>query len=205
LIGSGFLALLSGNVFNGIWAAWIGWFLLNGARSADSRAALEYTLRGVTVGQVMKSSPVTVPGSMPVQELVDDVLLLRGSRSVFVMEGDQLVGLITLSDIRHAPREQWRETLVLDAMTPLERLHVVAPQQNLNEVLPLMAGQDINQLPVLMDGHLVGVLSREDVIRYIEVRRGLGQAAAGQQTSAQTDRRPTIATGPSTKGLAGRH
>src|SRR5260221_12576336 len=64
------------------------------------------------------------------------------------MQADHLVGLITLSDIRHIPREQWGQVPVSNAMIPLERLHVVTPQQSLSDVLPLMAGRVVDQLPL---------------------------------------------------------
>jgi CBS domain-containing protein len=59
-------------------------------------------------------------------------------------------------------------------MIPLERLHTVSPQQNLNDVMPLMANRDINQVPVVQDGRLVGVLTRDAIIRTLEIRRSLG-------------------------------
>jgi predicted transcriptional regulator len=59
-------------------------------------------------------------------------------------------------------------------MIPVERLHVVSPQQSLNDVLPLMAGRDVNQLPVVQNGALLGILSRDAIVQYLEVRRGLG-------------------------------
>jgi CBS domain-containing protein len=59
-------------------------------------------------------------------------------------------------------------------MIPLERLHAVSPQQNLNDVLPLMVQGDVNQLPVTEDGRLVGIVTREAIMRYLEIRRGLG-------------------------------
>jgi CBS domain-containing protein len=97
-----------------------------------------------------------------------------------VMQVDQLVGLITLSDIRPVPRDEWGQAPVGHAIIPVERLHVVSPQQSLNEALPLMVGQDVNQLPVVADGRLVGVLSREEVMRFLEIRRGLGLDASGK-------------------------
>jgi len=90
------------------------------------------------------------------------------------MQVDQLAGLITLSDIRHIPREQWPQTPVGLVMVPAERLHTVTPQQSLKDTLPLMNGQDVNQLPVVQDGKLVGVLTRDAIIRSLEIRRSLG-------------------------------
>jgi CBS domain-containing protein len=91
--------------------------------------------------------------------------------------------MITLNDIRHVPREQWASTPVERAMVPVERLHVVTPQQSLNDVLPLMAGRDVNQLPVVQNGVPVGIVSRDAVMRYLEVRRSLGRRAASQDDS----------------------
>lgn len=180
-IMAGIWLIFGGALLNGLWIGFIGWFLLNGAQSASSQAMLETMFKGITVNEVMNPSPVTVPANISLQKLVDEILLPRGWRSAFVMQLDQLVGLITLRDIRHIPREQWGQTPVGHAMTPVERLHLVSPQQSLNEVLPLMVAQDVNQLPVVQDGRLVGVLSREDVIRFLEIRRGLGLDGGGKR------------------------
>ncbi len=163
---------------NGIWFAFIGWFLLSAAQSANSQVMLESELRGVTVGEVMNPKPTLVPANISLQQLVDEYFLPQGLRSALVMQADQLAGLITLSDIRHIPREQWGQIPVGHVMIPLERLHVVQPQQSLNDVLPLMAGRDVNQLPVVQNGAVVGVVSRDAIVHYLEVRRSLGLSAA---------------------------
>ncbi len=168
----------TGSVLNGIWLGFIGWFLLSAAQSANSQVMLESVLRGVTVGEVINPTPTLVPANISLQQLVDKYFLPQGLRSALVMQADQLAGLITLSDIRHVPREQWGQVPVGHAMIPLERLHVVQPQQSLNDVLPLMAGRDVNQLPVVQNGAVVGVVSRDAIVHYLEVRRSLGLGAA---------------------------
>jgi CBS domain-containing protein len=135
---------------------------------------LQSVFRGVTVGEVMNTAPTTVPANISLQRLVDEYFLPLGLRSAFVIQGDRLAGMITLSDIRHVPREEWGQTPVGHVMIPRDRLHIVSPQQNLNDVLPLMAGRDVNQLPVVQDERLVGVLSRDAIVRYLEIRRSLG-------------------------------
>jgi Zn-dependent protease/CBS domain-containing protein len=171
---AGIWLFFGGNVFNGIWIGFIGWFLLSSAQSANSQVMLQSMFQGVKVAEVMIPDPVTVPANISLQKLVDEYFLPRGLRSALVVQGDQLAGLITLGDIRHTPREQWTQTPVGSIMIPLERLHAVSPQQNLNDVLPLMVGGDVNQLPVTQDGQVVGVVTREAIMRYLEVRRGLG-------------------------------
>jgi Zn-dependent protease/CBS domain-containing protein len=170
----GIFLFFGGDLLDGIWIGFVGWFLLSAAQSANSQAVLHSIFQGVTVGQVMSPTPVTVPANISLQRLVDEDFLPMGLRTALVVQGDYLAGLITLSDIRHVPREQWSQVPVGQVMIPLERLHVVSPQQNLNDVLPLMAGRDVNQLPVVQDGRPVGILSRDAIVRFMEVRRSLG-------------------------------
>ena len=170
----GILLFFAGNAFNGLIIIFTGWFLLTSAQSARSQSMLDTAFRGVTVNQIMDTNVLTVPANISLQKLVDEYFLPRGLRSAFVMQGDQLAGLITLSDIRHVPRDQWPQTPVGYAMIPLERLHTITPQQNVKDVLPLMTGQDVNQLAVVQDGRLVGVLTREGILRSLEIRRNLG-------------------------------
>jgi Zn-dependent protease/CBS domain-containing protein len=170
----GIWLFFTSNLLDGIWFGFIGWFLLNAAQSANSQGALESVLRGVTVGEVMNPTPATVPANISLQQLVDTYFLPKGLRYALVMQADQLVGLMTLNEIRHIPREQWGQVPISSAMIPLERLHVVSPQQSLSDVLPLMAGRDVNQLPVVQNGALVGIVGRDAVVHYLEVRRSLG-------------------------------
>jgi Zn-dependent protease len=170
----GIWTFFTGDILDGIWIGFIGWYLLTAAHSTNSQVMLESMFRGVTVDQVMNKTPIMVPANISLQRLIDEYFLPHGLRTAFVTQGEQLAGLITLGDIGHVPREEWEQTPVGFVMIPLERLHSVAPEQNLNDVLPLMANRDVNQLPVVQDGKLVGVLTRDAIIRTLEIRRSLG-------------------------------
>jgi Zn-dependent protease len=170
----GIWIFFAGDILDGIWFGFVGWFLLSAAQSANALGMLTSALRGVTVGEVMNPKPATVPADLSLQQLVDAYFLPGGLRYALVMQVDHLVGLITLGDIRHIPRDQWEQVPVSTAMIPLARLHVATPQQSLSDVLPLMAGRDVNQLPVVDHGAPVGVLSRDAIVQYLDVRRSLG-------------------------------
>lgn len=174
LILYGILQFFFIGAFAGLLVIFTGWFLLSAAQTARTQSVLETTFRGVTVGEVMNKNVMTVPANISLQRLVDEYFLPQGLRSALVMQGDQLAGLITLSDIRHVAREGWSQTPVGMAMIPAERLHTTTPQQQLKDALPLMNGRDVNQLPVVQDGRLVGVLSRDAILRSLEVRRSIG-------------------------------
>jgi len=194
-IVAGVFLFFGGNFINGLWFGFIGWFLLQAAQAANSQVMLESVFKGVTVGQLMSPPPLTAPANISLQQLVDGYLLPHGVRAIPVVRSDdqQLVGLVTLADIRQTPREQWPQTPVGHAMVPLERLHAVRPQQNLNDVLPLMTSRDVNQLPVVDDtGRLVGILSRDAILRYVEIRRGLGLDQPSPSSSVPSEPPPTL-------------
>ncbi len=190
----GIWQFFSGNVIGGLWIGFIGWFLLSAAQSANAQVMVDTVFRGVTVRNIMQPPAVTVPATITLQHLVDSYVLPLGLRTMPVTHMDQFVGLITLSDIRRVPRDEWLQVPVSTAMVPLERMHVARPDQNVSEVLPLMARQDVNQLPVIEDGRLVGVLSRDAIVRFLDVRRGLGieQAEPGdtQRTPGDAEMLP---------------
>jgi Zn-dependent protease/CBS domain-containing protein len=194
----GVLEVFGGNIVGGLWIGFIGWFLLQAAQAANSQVMLESVFKGVYVGQLMSPPPPTSPETISLQQLVDGHILPTGVRSVPVVDGDRLVGIITLADIRHVPREQWPVTPVSSAMVPADRLHAARPEQSLNEVLPLMTGNDVNQLPVVDNaGRLVGILTRNAVLRYVEVRRGLGLDQAEPRQPAARPSPPENLPAPS--------
>src|SRR5260221_11441465 len=46
----GIWLFFAGNILDGIWLGFIGWFLLSAAQSANTQVMLQSALRGVTVG-----------------------------------------------------------------------------------------------------------------------------------------------------------
>jgi CBS domain-containing protein len=53
-------------------------------------------------------------------------------------------------------------------MRPLDDLRAVTPDTPLVEALESMGREDVNQLPVVSHGHLEGVLSRAQVLGYLQ-------------------------------------
>jgi Zn-dependent protease/CBS domain-containing protein len=169
----GIIAFFTGNFFNGLWVVFIGWFLLSAAQTASTQVELQSALQGVSVGQVMDPRPFAVPANISVQKLVDRYFLPLGLHSAPVTQGEYLAGLITLSDIARVARERWSYTPVGHVMRGLQQVYVATPEQPLQEVFQMMGAQSINQVPVVEDGRLVGLLSREAIIRYLQVRQSL--------------------------------
>ncbi|MCH8949404.1 MAG: site-2 protease family protein [Chloroflexi bacterium] len=160
------------NTVGGVWLFIIGLFLRNASTSSYEQMVLQTTLRGLSARALARTG-VAVPPDMPVEQLVSELMLRGQGRCYPVLSGQQLLGLITLTDVQRLEREQWPKTSVFHVMTPFEKLHTVAPEDEALQVLQLMSEKDVNQVPVV-DGRLfIGMVSRGDVMHLIQVRHAV--------------------------------
>ncbi len=161
------------DLVSGLWLALIGWFVFNAAVSYRTLSG-PGPLAALHVADVMTSNPATIPPETRVDVAVQDYLLREDERALPVMGDGRLLGLLSVSDIRHFPPEQWSTVAVWRAMTPVDRLDTVPPDAPLTDAVRLMTEHRRNELPVVQDGQLVGLLSRGKVAHYLQVRRELG-------------------------------
>ncbi|HEV8637098.1 MAG TPA: site-2 protease family protein [Chloroflexota bacterium] len=169
LIAWGVLGMLGGDVLGGLWTAFIGWFLNGAAESSRQQLAVQETFRGVRVADLMTPGPATVEPDTPLDAFVYEEVIRRGQRALPVVDGGRLLGIVSVTDARKVPTEAWASTPVSAVMTA-EELAAVAPGDELNRALKLMADRGLHQALVLDDGRLVGLLTRAAVIQYLALR-----------------------------------
>ena len=174
-IGYGFIIwgiyriLTSRDFASGLWTIFIGWFLQNAAEGTYRQLLSDRQFAGVRVAEVMSSGAVTVEPGLTIARLVDEYVMARHLRGVPVMLGDRLLGIITITDVKHVPREDWGTTYISEAMTRAEALKTVRTTDELTTALRLLGAGQFHQLPVLDgSGALVGMLSRADIIFYLQ-------------------------------------
>jgi Zn-dependent protease len=163
-----------GNYGNGLWIAFIGWFLESAAVAQLRQSEVTSLLAGHKVAEAMGQSCTMIPAELSLQELVDQQILGRGQRCMVVTRDGQAVGLLTFHHVRDVPREKWSAFTAGQVMTPVEKTKTVEPQQELSEALQDMDRDGVNQLPVMQSGQVLGMISREDVISYLRVLQTLG-------------------------------
>jgi CBS domain-containing protein len=166
--------ILLGNLGNGLWIAFIGWFLEKAATAQIRQQTLRDLLAGHRVAEVMNRGYATVPADVTLQNLVDARMLENGHRCFLVTQDDQPLGLFTLHDVTEVPRSEWPETRVKQVMVPVAQVKKAKPSEALWEALEEMDRDGVDQLPVIVDSRCLGVLRREDLIGYLRVHQTLG-------------------------------
>jgi CBS domain-containing protein len=147
--------------------------LLDAARSAGAQLEIGERLRGVRVREVMSHDCPAVDGHINLQTFVDEHLLRSGQRCYVVEEQGRAAGIVTPHEVKGVERAAWRYKTLDEVMRPLETLRTVEPDALVTEALEVMGREDVNQLPVIREGHLAGIVSRGHILRLLQTRAEL--------------------------------
>lgn len=172
-IAWGVFRFFGGEGFGGLWIAFIGWFLLQSAGATYTTVKIASDLKSIRVSDVMTRECATVDGNLNVQGFVEETLLRSGGRCFVVAQQGQIVGLVTPHEIKQLERQRWPYTTLQDIMIPLDQLHTVSPSTPVMEALETMGRDDVNQLPVVTGTHLDGIITRANVLQFLQTRAEL--------------------------------
>jgi Zn-dependent protease/predicted transcriptional regulator len=174
LVGIG--RALTGSFTGGLWLAFIGWFLLTAAQESYAQVAIRGALEGLRVGDIMSHEVPTIPREISLDDYGHEVLR-TGRRCHLVVSEGQLLGLMSVHALNRVPREEWGVTSVQAAMLPPDQIHCTVPGDVVMALLERMASEDVNQMPVLADGRVAGMVTRDSILRVIQARSELGRLA----------------------------
>ena len=133
--------------------------LLNGIK-LQKNAPIEGVLTELTAKDVMQQRVETLEAEMSIEESIQ-AFSRSHHRGFPVVEKNQLVGIITQSDIQTI--YPFRHTVLREIMTP--KPITVKPTQTLSDVLYLLDRYQISRLPVVEKQKLIGIITRADIIR----------------------------------------
>jgi Zn-dependent protease len=169
----GIALAFTGNFFNGVWLVLIGWFLESAASASYRQMVMQDMLKGHKASEIMTQDCMTVPSDITVEHLVNEHILSSGRRCFPVVSGGRTEGLVTLHSVKSVPREARKTTLVRDAMIPFSEMKSVSPDEDLSNVLQILSENDINQVPVVWENKVVGIVGRDNLINFINTRNEL--------------------------------
>jgi Zn-dependent protease/predicted transcriptional regulator len=162
--------------FSGAWLAFIGWYLLQGARAEARYVATEQALDGLRVRDLMVRDPVIVDADSTIGRLMDDVAWSHRFSTYPVLDGGKPVGLLTFASVAAVPRSNWDAQRVRDTMIPLDQVPLLTEDEKAVDALAELSAPSAHRGLVVDNGHLAGLLSITDLARALEVGRPPPQA-----------------------------
>ncbi len=164
----GAMQILSGRIGDGLWTLFIGWFLDNAATSQIHLIEIKAALEGHKVAEAMSHNFVTIPADLPLEEIVHHHILGLGRRYALATDNGEVKGLLTLHQLQQVPVDALPQMKVADILLPITQSRSVTPQDDLWSALELMDAEGVNQLPVVEDGRVVGILTREHLLTFLK-------------------------------------
>jgi Zn-dependent protease/CBS domain-containing protein len=158
-------------LISGLWIAMIGWFLASAARASYQQLVVKDLLEDVPVTKLMTRDFETVPADVSIAGFVERYVMHHDQRCFPVFAAESMVGLICIEDVRSVPRERWDTVRVADAMTPASDLTALTAEANANEALEELGRKHVDQLPVVQDGTLLGLIRKADILRWLTLHR----------------------------------
>ncbi len=160
----------------GIWLAFIGWFLLSAAQESYAQIAIRQALAGLRAEDVMSLDMPSVQRDISLEDYGHEVLR-TGRRVHLVVTNGTLNGLMSVHALAKVPRDEWNSTSVQAVLLPVDKMRWAAPDEPVLRILDRMQAEDVNQMPVLQrepSPQVVGMISRETILRVIQTRAEIG-------------------------------
>ncbi len=166
--------LYPGRWFNGLWLAFIGLFLSYVATASYRQAQWQAALQGIRVADVMTTACPVLSPDITISRVVQEYIFISGHGCFMVTGNGQLQGILTLQNIKSVDRKNWDNTSVGDVMTPSESLKVISPDEEVLSAVEQMEEYGMGQMPVLSEGRIIGLITRDDIMRLLYTRSRLG-------------------------------
>jgi Zn-dependent protease/predicted transcriptional regulator len=171
----------NGHVTQGLWIAFIGWFLLTAAQESVAQITLRQTLTGLRAADVMSHEIPTVARDISLEEYGAEVLR-TGRRCHLVLTDDRLVGMMNVHTLNSVPRDEWPHTSVQAVMVPREKILWASPDEPLLGLLERLLASDVKQMPVVGNSanggaHIIGMITRDSILRVVQTRAEFGHPA----------------------------
>jgi Zn-dependent protease/predicted transcriptional regulator len=146
----------------------IALFIYIGANTESTAVKYSQLLQNVTVGEMMSRPVITVPPTMPLSTVIG--MMYSSKHLGFpVVERDTLVGMVTLADVNRMSSIDREAMQVRDIMT--RDIITLPPEAPVIDALRIMSAQDFGRIPVVVDGKILGIVTRTDILKVAELKQ----------------------------------
>ncbi|NQT66295.1 MAG: site-2 protease family protein [Actinobacteria bacterium] len=173
IIAVGIFFIFMGNFLNGIWLAFIGWFIQSSAKMGYRQLIFETSIKGIKVRDVMNENIVNVTKDITIQDLVDDYFMKYRFGRFPVIEDEKtqrFIGVISLHDIKGVSKEEWPKVKIGDIVKSVSESEKVDMSMEISDAIKRMGKNDLGHLAVMYGDKLRGIITKSDVMRFIKIR-----------------------------------
>jgi Zn-dependent protease len=175
LFGGGIsLAVLGRQWFFGLLLILVGWSLVSGAGLSRRQAEFYAGLEGFNAGHMISKEYRFITPDLNIRNLVRDRVLVTGERYFVVKDGAKWEGVVTLHRLKSVPRRRWDSTAVRQVMVPVSRVKVARVEQSAVSLLEQMDDLRVSELPIVDGDEVVGIVTRDSLLRLVRSRAELG-------------------------------
>lgn len=177
MIALGVVGLVSGLVIDGVWLAFIGWFLLSAGSSEETGAAIKAALKSIPVSAAMTSPVITIPDWLTVEQFLENVAPGHNFTTYPVHDpSGQLTGVVRLADLVRIGGGQGgqRNQRLSQIARPIGQVPTSRPDEELAALVERVGNALENRVLVFEAGALVGIVSPVDIARLLTARQALG-------------------------------
>jgi len=172
-IGGILLTIYTQQWFTGLLIVLTGWVMLSAATMSLRQAVLNEALQQTTASDMMSKEYPVVTQQTTITQLVKDKIMVTGRRYFIVAEDTELQGTVTIKEIKSISKERWDSTAVESIMTPASKVRTAHLYQSAANLLEQMDDAGIDYMPVLEDGAITGIVSRDSLESLGRTRREL--------------------------------
>ena len=168
LMALGFISLFQGAGFISIWWILIGWFISNLAATTYKQLLSNRFLQGFKVADLMRTKFELVSPQVPVIQFIDHHLLRSTQQLWPVVEGNRMIGVVTMSDVVNLSPEARASRSLRDILRPAASIHFLEPDTNVQDALKYITNAE-ESVPVVEGGMIVGLIQRNDIIKWMNL------------------------------------
>jgi len=166
--------LVAQSFISGLWLIFIGLFMKQSATGSYRAVMLRRTLSGVQVKALMTENVMRVDWLISIDHLVHDYIYKHQFTHFPVFDRDEFIGMVSLEEVKTISKELWGFKQVRDIMTPLDLVPSLKPTDDATDALSRMVSYEIERMPVVEEGRLLGIISRSDIMNFFKIKTDLG-------------------------------
>ncbi len=170
LIIFGIFLFLRGAFISGVWMFLIGFFLKNSAQSSYQYFLIQEVFHNDKIRNYTKTNSVTVSSHTSLQSLVDDYFHKHYYKMYPVVDNENLVGYVSLDEIKGHERDNWQRVTVKDIMQPCTPDILIDVNKSVIQALQQMTTEKQARLIVTENEKLYGIISMRDLTHIIAMK-----------------------------------